>query len=58
MGALFVNALSGRKVVQGICRQDGLITEGLYRVNPTDRYVRIECVDEKGKKAVSQLIKV
>mgnify|MGYP005838318523 CR=1 FL=1 len=42
-----------------ICREnDRLLTEAVYEINTYDRYVRIECTDENGKKAWSQFISV
>lgn len=42
-----------------VCRgEGGPITEATYDINPTDRFVRVECVDERGKKAWSQFIAV
>lgn len=40
-----------------ISRKDGqLITEGFYDIKETDRFVRVECKDETGRKAWSQII--
>lgn len=42
-----------------ITGKNGLeITDASYKIKSTDRYVRIECVDRKGKKAWSQIIEV
>lgn len=39
-------------------KEGGLVTEGAYVIKPTDTFVRVECVDAKGKKAWSQLLRV
>lgn len=39
-------------------REGEVVSEGEYKIRPTDTVVRIECVDAQGKKAWSQFIKL
>lgn len=42
-----------------ICTKDGeLISEAFYEINASDSVARIECIDQNGKKAWSQLIRL